>query len=306
MSSVLDEMARRYPQLYLEPACGMSESEVYKDIVLRGRKPDSAVLHGFSRCSRDSLGAKGTPAGKAEVLYLHERGNFERFIQIMMYKCEPAVIPESIGAAIISGIINWGKIERHQMQYLLAGGGDLEREFSRFTADKSNYLDTLIVVSHGEYSGLSYKATPYGKSEWLDLPLKIRTFHECAHFVCQRLYPELKNELWDEILADCFGLLNAAGGYNPFLAKAFLGVSPDGYKEGGRLKNYISGQTDLNAAARAVSAVIDRISELTDSDTQNEKDYYAVLKKLERRSREFCVSLTEHINSQQKRKEDLL
>ena len=306
MSSVLDEMARRYPQLYLEPAQGMSESETYKDVVLRGKRPAAARLHGFSGSVQDSLNTQSTPAGEVEILYLPERGDFERFIRIMMYRCEPAIIPENMGAAIISGIINWQKIERHQMQYLLTGSGDLEKELSRFTADKSNYLDTVIVVSRGEYSNLAYKATPYGEAEWLALSLKIRTFHECAHFVCQRLFPELKNVLWDEILADCFGLLNATGNYNPDLAKTFFGVSPDGYMEGGRLKNYIPGKTDLNATARSASVLIDRVAELITDDIRKGKDPYEILNRLEKRSREFCETLTDSQIRSMKRKENLL
>lgn len=287
MSSVIEEMAQRYMQLYLKPQDGMSNSEIYKNIVLKGKKPGTSELRAFSHSERDRIFHKNTPAGEVEILYLYLREDFEQFIRIMMYRCEPATIPKSMGAAIISGIVNWRKIERHQMQYLLGGGMDWDAEFKRFTAEKANYSDTLIVVSQGAYSNLHYEETPYNEQKWMDVSLEIRIYHECAHFICGKLYSELKNVLWNEIIADCFGLLNATGSYNSCLAKAFLGVSEVGYIEGGRLKNYRSDMSSLNLAAKNISHLIDKISELTAECLAESKTPFEILNILEKNSQFF-------------------
>jgi hypothetical protein len=291
MGTVLEGMAQRYTQLYLEPAKGMSESEIYKDIVLRGKKPDACELHGFLCSPMDRLYKKATPAGDAEILYLRERKDFERFIRIMMYKCEPVIIQKSMGAAIICGITNWQKIEKHQMQYLHSGNWDLAEEFKRFTGKKSNYLDTLIVVSYGEYSNLNYKSTLYSKEDWLNISLEIRIYHECTHYICRKLYPKLINALWDEILADCIGLLNGTGHYDASLAKALLGVSAEGFADGGRLSNYINEKTDISATAVSVSNLIDRIADITADYIREGMDYFAILMKLEENSKELYGQL---------------
>jgi len=239
---VIGALAERFPQLYLAPAEGVSQSEGYRAIVRRGERFRGSLGH-FTGSPEDSFTIEHTPAGNAEILFLKNRGDFERCVQIMAHRCEPVAIPATMGASCISGINDWSKIHAHLAEYRENGGTDEDGEFARFTAVKENYKTVLIILSDGPYSGLPPHKTPYGEEEWLRLSREIRKYHELTHFVCKRLYPEKKYPLWDELLADHMGLLFAAGEYDRALALRFLGIENEAYR-GGRLENYAAPDED--------------------------------------------------------------
>ena len=95
-----------------------------------------------------------TPAGKVDVLSLCDRADFEHCIRALAHRCENGDVPSTMGASIISGLINWEKIRKHKEEYVAGGGDDWSGEFERFTSDRKNYRDTIIVLSQGYYSAL--------------------------------------------------------------------------------------------------------------------------------------------------------
>lgn len=248
-------LARRYPALYLPVTAGMKDSEQYKNVVLRGQQMEGRPS--FSYDDKDSLASFVTPAGTVDVLVLHERADFIHAIQSLAYRCEPRPVPDSMGASSLSGLINWEKIRAHLDAYRLAGGIDENREFARFTADKRNYLDCLIILSSGAYSAVSADAVGLPEKLWLQKSIEIRKFHELTHFYSQHRYPKNKEAIRDEVLADLIGILAAFGEYNPGMARCFLGIENRVYREGGRLQNYCS--------AGELSAVISRVNTLIDT-----------------------------------------
>lgn len=233
---VLEALAECYPQLYLVP--GENMESAYKEAAVRGQKPENASLGLFHGSERDSLIQEQTPAGPVDVLYLYHREDFENALRLLVYRCRPETIPATVGAMTIGKLINWKKINTHMADYLAGGGRDWAKEWERFTADKNNYRDTLIVLSDGPYSGVSAGRANRTEEEWLDISRKIRLYHECTHVICQRLFPQQKEPIWDEIVADAVGVRKALGDYDAKLAALFLGVSAEGYK-GGRLEHYI-------------------------------------------------------------------
>ena len=96
---ILYEVAKRYPQLLLPIEEGISQSEAFRDAVLRGnpvdREPD------FSFAAGDRLTSCDTPAGRAEILFLENRDDFVHAYRALGYRCEPADIPPSVGAATV-------------------------------------------------------------------------------------------------------------------------------------------------------------------------------------------------------------
>ena len=76
------------------------------------------------------------------------------------------------------------------------------------------------------------------EQEWAAKSATIRMYHELTHFICRKLYPEKKDEIRDEIYANCIGLTAAFGRYDPRLAKTFLGIEAETYRKGGRLEHY--------------------------------------------------------------------
>lgn len=259
---ILKQLADTYQQLYLPVKEGMSESDEYLAVIRNGKQIISKHLNGFMQSEYDSLEPVDTPIGKITAVYLHHRQDFERFIQIMAYRCEPAVIPASMGADTISGIINWKKIFAHKRAYLADEGTDWSAEFKRFTSNKKNYLDTIIVLSQGPYSNVSHRLTPFSTQQWLSLSYQIRLYHERTHVICQSLYPGLRDCIWDEVIADCMGLLHATGNYNPSMARDFLGLNQQEQGKKGRLANYINASDTLLLQKTSIRAahIIEQLS----------------------------------------------
>lgn len=241
---VLPTLAERYQQLYLIP--GDEGAEQYKAIVRRGEAAENKSLSHFKRNDRDSLAIEETPAGSVQIVTLHERADFELFLQIMAHRCVPTPIPASEGAMLLSGVANWQKINAHLAQF---PEEQRTEAFRRFTADKANYTDALIVLSTGPYSGVGAERVGMTEDEWLRRSLTIRKYHECTHFVCRRKYPEQIDAVWDELVADSVGVYAAFGRLVPELVELFLGVDAQHYV-GGRLENYVDAPDDAEKTRR--------------------------------------------------------
>ncbi len=234
---VLEILAERYPQLYLQP--GENMEDAYRESALKGQVPEHASLALFQGSEKDSLTTEQTPAGPVDVLYLYQREDFENALRLLAYRCRPETVPATIGAMTLSGLANWKKINDHKEAYLAAGHTDWAQEWERFTADRKNYQDTLILLSSGPYSGVSASQAHMPEETWLKVSRKVRLYHECTHVICRRLFPQQKEDIWDEIVADAIGIRKSLGYYDVKLAALFLGVSAEGYM-GGRLEQYIS------------------------------------------------------------------
>ena len=176
-------------------------------------------------------------------------------------------------AATIIGLFNWEKIHSHEEAWLAAGNTDWPAEFTRFTSDKANFVDTLILLSGGPYSSVPASRVGLDPEEWKAKSIQIRKYHELTHFVCRRTVPEKKDALRDEIYADCIGLLAAYGAYDPHLAEVFLGIESKTFREGGRLSHYTEGDTEAAAetARRWIREAAGRVGE-TGWDRRREED----------------------------------
>ena len=253
-------LAKIYPQLYLTP--GEEGAALYQNIVRRGNDAPTRSLAHFHGSGQDSISVENTPAGEVEIVTLGDRRDFETFLQIMAWRCVPSRIPPSQGAAILDGVINWPRIRAHQNEYFRAGGdGDgWNAEFKRFTADKRNFTDALIILSTGPYSAISAERAGMDEQDWLKASLTIRKAHECTHFICRRLFPDKKDALWDELAADTVGLYAAFGRYDRNLAELFLGVTERGYS-GGRLENYVPDGPEKDERLQTLSGKVYRTLE---------------------------------------------
>lgn len=236
-----EELAKRFQQLYLVP--GSDCAAQYRDIVLKGNDAAVKNLSHFKKHPQDSFTMENTPAGELSAACIHERADFETFLQIMANKCAAVTIPATQGAAILDGLIDWPRIRAHKVAYFtqsLAQGvtPDWGAEFRRFTADKRNYTTALAALSWGPYSGLRAEQAGLSEQDWLEKSFQIRKYHECTHFVCRRLYPAQVDPIWDEVVADAVGIRAAFGEYRSELAEKLLGIE-QGIYTGGRLENYM-------------------------------------------------------------------
>lgn len=183
----------------------------------------------FEGSENDELFEMQTSEAAVLGIYFDERADFELFIKSTVYKDKP--VPKSMGACTISGLVNLQK------------------------SGATSFKESLIVLSKGEYSAVPAEAVGLDKGEWLEKSLRIRLYHESAHVVCRARFTGQKRPIWDELLADCAGLLAAFGAYDRALALRLLGVDKDGSYIGGRLENYVDGKKNI---ARYVSFALQK------------------------------------------------
>ena len=233
MSSVIERLAEAYPQLFLDP--DKDTQEAYRRVVLRGEDPEMKCLDHYQGSEYDQLETVETPVGKVRVATLGNRKDFELVMRsFMAAKVGPlSRIPETQGAAMLS-LFNWPRIHRH-----LASFPEEERvaEFKRFISVKENYIDPMIVLSRGPYSGVAASLLGSTDEEWIARSDTIRRYHELTHVICRRLYPDQVDAVRDELIADAVGLYAAYGNLDVEKEQLFLGIQ-DGRYIGGRLENY--------------------------------------------------------------------
>ena len=257
-SEAIRRLAERFPQLYLAPTPGRSQSEAYRSVVRRGKRPPETLSH-FIGSPEDRLWVEETPVGPVTVLFLKHRADFECCYRIMACRCEPKEVPDCMGAATISGINDWSAIRAHLDAWEATGMTGRDAEFRRFTADPKNYKASLILLSDGNYSAVDASRTPYPPEEWLRHSFIIRLHHELTHFVFRKKLPAFRHPVLEELLADCVGLVFAVGRYDAALARAFLGIGIDGGYRGGRLENYAAPEQCLSTLAQASGRLIDEL-----------------------------------------------
>ncbi len=236
----IEYYTHRFPQLALGIKNGMRETEEYKQIVSRGVFPESPAFP-YEESGNEEIIKIFTPVGTAELLYLPDRKIFEYFIRVLAYRCDDAAIPASLGAMLISGIICWPKIFEHRHEFLKDHDiSEWNDEFKRFTSDKENYTETVLLVSRGNYSNTTCEAAGFAQDEWLDISKEIRIYHEISHLISRKLYPGHKEAIRDEVIADSVGIYHALKKYDPELARKVLGIKDGQFTPGGRLAIYAS------------------------------------------------------------------
>lgn len=246
----IEILALRYPQILLPIEEGISKSEEYRNVCLRGEKCTRNIS--FSMDPKDSLDSFNTIAGQVEVLTLRNRDDFIHACRCLGHKCEPVDIPDSTGAMAIFGLNNWEKVR----------------------SGLDNYKDSFIILSSGYYSNVDntyiYKETNdinLSKEEWIDKSIIIRKYHELTHFIMRNLYPDDIDYIRDEIIADAIGIISAFGHFDIRLLNIFLGLEHDQYRSGGRLENY-EGSNNIEEVRNKIKLVQDKLNKLNSEDVE--------------------------------------
>ena len=259
MKSILERLAKEYPQIYLNP--DTDTQETYRRVVLRGEEPERKSLAHYQGDPGDREEWADTPAGQVRVITLGNRRDFELVMRgILAAKAGPlSPIPESQGAAMVT-VFNWPRIHAHLARFPEA---EQAAEFKRFTSVKENYVDMLVVLSRGPYSHVNAEAVGCAEERWLEISDTIRRYHELTHVICRRQYPGNVAPIRDELVADAVGLYAAYGRFDRRLEQLFLGLQEERYL-GGRLGNYTDRPEDI---AASVCAALDRVQAVIDAQT---------------------------------------
>lgn len=141
------------------------------------------------------------------------------------------------------------------------------------------------MLSDGFYSNIGYENTPYGKEEWLNISLGIRKYYELTHFVCRHLFPESIVPIWDELLADFYGLLCATGEYGKALALSFHGINDERYTSG-RLEQYAEGRINDTLVGKIIE-LTGLLETLAPERFSREEDNFGTVISLQKDSEEL-------------------
>jgi hypothetical protein len=254
---VLPVLREHLVQLRFPVDAGRSADEAYRAATGRGIVPEG--VDGLMLEAPDGLRLfiHPTPAGAVPVLLTAHRADFEALVRALTRKNEPVPLPASMGAAMVGGYNNWGRVaelrrvwEAGEVQ--VDGAGNWNAAFQVLRARKELYQDRFILLSGGTYSGVPADAMGVEPDEWSRASITIRLEHECAHYFTRRVLGSMRNNLLDELIADYAGIVAAAGCYRADWFLRFCGLEgEDGCRADGRLWNY-RGEPPLSDAAFAV------------------------------------------------------
>ncbi len=206
-------------------------------------------------------------AGTIPVLLAGNREDFVSLVQALTMQNEPRSIPASMGACIVSGFNNWDRIREYREQweaenqhrYSLTSWAN---EFKKLILKKELYQDKFIILSDGFYSNISDVEMGLDAKEWRNISIKIRLEHECTHYFTRRLFNSMRNNIYDELIADYIGITSATGYYRADWCLRFLGLEsfPD-YRTGGRLENYRGKPPLSDGAFQVLQILVKRAAE---------------------------------------------
>lgn len=240
---VLELLQSGLPQLLLPQQSGISSSDLYKALVLRGESVDQALIAGVDAVPQwhDPEALRfwiaPHPCGAMPVVQTPSGADFVQLVRALAYRCEPVALADGVHAQAVSGLIHWGLI----------------RAFGRQSRAR------LIVLHEAPYGSVPASDVPGDLSDaaWLQASSNLRLEHELTHLATKRLLGEMRLNLLDELIADCMGMVAALGRFNAELFGRCLGIR----SASGRWMTYTRGLSETDAH-QALELVRVRATEL--------------------------------------------
>ncbi len=226
-------LSSKLPQLRFEISDMQSQNPAYLAATKRGdlsMAPNPGDGLKLEAPEAFGLTLYQTPAGRIPILEPATRSDFEALLRAFLYRCEPVAVPRSMGAAMVSGFNNWDRIARLKADWLADGNAELgwtEHFKTEIVPNKPLYQDRFIILSNGTYSNVTSDDLPGGREKVLELSRIIRLEHECAHYFTRRVCGQMRNDLYDELLADYAGLVAATGQFDAALFLTMIGLTSD-------------------------------------------------------------------------------
>lgn len=233
----------RLIQLQFPIAEGMSKSGAYLAATRRGERP--AQGDGLQLAAPEALRIEIHPsaAGHIPLLITESRSDFVALVRAFTRRNEPVEIPDSMGACMVAGYNNWDRLRTYRQKWECDNPQQpWDKEFEAIIPRKELYQDRFILLSDGPYSGVSAEAMGLPDDVWRAASLIIRREHECAHYYTRRVLGSMRNNLFDELIADYMGIVAVAGHFRADWFLRFMGLeNHPHYRPGGRFENYVSG-----------------------------------------------------------------
>lgn len=247
VSGAFEGLKKRFVQLQFPIRAGMSQHPAHRAATRQGRFGEAAAFAPGLELRLPSeleLTVHSSIAGRIPILTAADREDFVALVRAFTERNEPAPVPDSMGACIVTGLNNWDRIASYRRSWEEKQPGLVTEqawaeEFHRLRAQKELYQDRFILLSRGPYSAVGGGDAGLDEKDWLDRSLVIRREHELTHYFTFRVFGFMRNHLLDELIADGVGLLQAFGHYRADLALRFLGLEAyPAYRGGGRLDVY--------------------------------------------------------------------
>src|SRR5262245_28232271 len=264
-SDVFTALRRHFIQLRLPIRAGISEEDGYKQATRRGIfEAADAYAADALRLDRPDLlelSIHPTIAGHVPLIIVGHRPDFVKLVQAFSERNEPKVVLDSMGACIVKGLNNWSRIHVRRDEWKRAAGAagtdeGWAAEFQKLIPQKELYQDRFIILSRGPYSAIAARDVGMREGEWLDRSLAIRREHELTHYFTYRAFNSIRNNVFDELIADFVGLVRAFGHYRSDFSLRFVGLEAyPGFRPGGRLEVY-RGKPPLSDDAWAVARTL--------------------------------------------------
>lgn len=260
---VLACLKKHLPQLHFPIREGISQEEDYRAATRRGHPIETlSAATGLELIRPDALelALHMTPAGRIPLLIVPERRDFVALVQALATRNEPQNIPDSMGACMVVGLNNWGRIRQIRAEWETTQPTDRrddlawQIEFKRLMPHKERYQDRFILLSDIPYSGVSADELGLTTEAWQAKSLILRREHESAHYCTKRLLNFMQNNALDEFIADYMGIVTVRGYFDSAWFLRFMGLeNHPNYRQGGRLQNY-RGEPPLSDAAFGILA----------------------------------------------------
>ena len=245
---LVESLRATLPQLRLPQVAGISCSELYRRLVLRGEEGTSAALQAvgpepvWHQIGSLRLSLAPHLCGAMPVLLTPNGPDFCLLVRALAHRSEPVALAHGVHAQAVSGLIHWGLIRRF---------GPKSRA-------------QLILLHEAPYGSVAAQHVPRLPSHesWLEASTVLRLEHELTHLATKRLLGEMRLNLLDELVVDCMGMVAALGLYDAQLFGRCLGLDPNGAPlPDGRWRTYVA-ELDAGDAHQALRLVMERAREL--------------------------------------------
>ena len=240
-------LARHLRPLAFPIAPGIRDSPAYRRVVGRGLPADdepTATGCQLERPGEVELELYPSLAGHVPVITARWRNDFVTLVRALARRNEPAPIPPSQGASMVSGLVSWERLHRLREAWEATPRerrqtATWSEEFARLRPHKELYLDRFMILSDGPYSAIAARELDLDEETWRERSLVIRREHECTHYFTRRAFGSMRNHPHDELLADYAGLVAAFGRFRADYFLRFIGLEDfPRYRPGARLDLY--------------------------------------------------------------------
>ena len=240
---VLELLQSGLPQLHLPQLSGISTSELYKSLVLRGESVDQASIADvgahpqWQSAEELRLWIAPHPCGALPVVQTPSWTDFLQLVRALAHRGEPVALADGVHAQAVSGLIHWGLIHT----------------FGRQSRAR------LIVLHEASYGSVQASDVPgdLSDADWLQASSNLRLEHELTHLATKRLLGAMRLNLLDELIADCMGMVSALGKFHAELFGRCLGNR----SASGRWTTYTRDLSETDAH-QALDLVMVRANEL--------------------------------------------